>query len=223
MEGIPALRELIETNEFICKIDLKDAYIVVPIHPESRKFLSFQHQDTIYQYRSLAFGLSVAPRVFSKLMRFALEPLRAKGIRLAYYLDDICLLTRTKEEMKRNSREVLHQLTSLGFIVNHQKGNLETKHVQEFLGFTFNSKQMQISVPQKKMSKLMSRIKQLFKNPEMTYSCRWMASLLGKITAMIPAIGEALLRIRFLQRDLAMNLRRQQYNWEQPCPLSAQS
>ncbi|CEG76276.1 hypothetical protein RMATCC62417_11194 [Rhizopus microsporus] len=73
------------------------------------------------------------------------------------------------------------------------------------------------------MSKLMSRIKQLFKEPEMTYSYRWMASLLGKITAVIPAIGEALLRIRFLQRDLAMNLRRQQYNWEKPCPLSTQS
>ncbi|KAG1524218.1 hypothetical protein G6F50_018551 [Rhizopus delemar] len=40
---------------------------------------------------------------------------------------------------------------------------------------------------------------------------------------MIPAIGEALLRIRFLQRGLAMNLRRQQYNWEKLCPLSAQS
>ena len=95
--------------------------------------------------------------------------------------------------------------------------------MQEFLGFTFNSKQMQISMPQKKMSKLMSRIKQLFKDLEVTYSCRWMASLLGKITAMIPAIGEALLRIRFLQRGLAMNLRRQQYNWEKLCPLSAQS
>ena len=106
---------------------MKDIYISVPIHPESRKLLSFQHQDTIYQYRSLAFGLSVAPRVFSKLIRFALEPLREKGIRLVYYLDDICLLARAKEEMKRNSREVLHQLTSLGVYSQSSKERFGAK------------------------------------------------------------------------------------------------
>jgi hypothetical protein len=47
-----------------------------------------------------------------------------------------------------------------------------------------------------------------------------MASLLGKITAMIPAIGQALLHIRFLQRDLARNLTRGSKRWENPCPLS---
>lgn len=31
------------------------------------------------------------------------------------------------------------------------------------------------------------------------------------------------MRIRFLQRELAMNLRRQQYSWEKPCPFSAES
>lgn len=36
MEGVPALREIMEKNDYICKIDLKDAYVVVPIHPHSR-------------------------------------------------------------------------------------------------------------------------------------------------------------------------------------------
>ncbi|KAG1462143.1 hypothetical protein G6F46_009464 [Rhizopus delemar] len=92
MEGVPALRELIEKGDFMCKIDLKDAYTVVPIHPESRQYLTFKNEGKIYQYRSLAFGLNVAPRLFSKLMRYAIEPLRYQGIRLVYYLDNICLL-----------------------------------------------------------------------------------------------------------------------------------
>lgn len=88
---------------------------MVSIHPESRKFLSFLHKGTIYQYKSLAFGLSVAPRVLSKLMRHALEPLRAAGIRLVYYLDDICVLAKFKEETRTYSQMVLQQLTKLGF------------------------------------------------------------------------------------------------------------
>lgn len=32
----------------------------------------------MYQYKSMAFGLSVAPRVFTKIMRYTMEPLRTK-------------------------------------------------------------------------------------------------------------------------------------------------
>lgn len=96
MEGVPALREIIERNDFICKLDLKDAYVVTPIHPNSKKYLTFQNQGIVYQYKTLAFGMSVSPRVFSKMMQFAIEPLRQQGIRLVYYLDDICSRLREK-------------------------------------------------------------------------------------------------------------------------------
>jgi hypothetical protein len=99
MERIPALRDLIEKDDFICKIDLKDAYVVVPIHEDSKDYLSFENRGTVYRYQLLAFGLSISPRIFSKLMRYAIEPLRKEGIRLTYYLDNICLLAKTKEEM----------------------------------------------------------------------------------------------------------------------------
>lgn len=102
-------------ERFLTKIELKDAYIVVSIHPESRKYLLFLHKGTIYQYKSLAFGLSVAPRAFSKLMCHALEPLRAAGIRLVNYLDNICVLAKSKEETRTYSQMVLQQLAKLGF------------------------------------------------------------------------------------------------------------
>ncbi|KAG1437566.1 hypothetical protein G6F56_013039 [Rhizopus delemar] len=78
MEGVPALREILEKGDYLCKIDLKDAYVVVPIHQESQKYLTFEQEGLVYQYTSLAFGLSVAPRIFSKRMRYAVESLRAK-------------------------------------------------------------------------------------------------------------------------------------------------
>jgi hypothetical protein len=80
MKGIPALRQIIQERDFICKISLKDAYVVVPIHPASRQYLSFQNQAQIYQYKTLAFGMSVSPRVFSKLMRYAIELLSISTI-----------------------------------------------------------------------------------------------------------------------------------------------
>ncbi|KAG1136658.1 hypothetical protein G6F37_011883 [Rhizopus arrhizus] len=218
MEGVLALRELIEPNDWICKIDLKEAYVVVPIHENSRPYLTFQNRGIVYQYRSLAFGLSVAPRVFSKLMRFAIEPLRKQGIRLVYYLDDICLLARSKKEMEETCLKVTRHLELLGFIINYQKSILEPSHSQEFLGFLFNTKTMQIQVPTKKIQKLKTRIAQIQQSTSRK-SCRWIASLLGKITSMIPAIGEVLLHIRYLQRDLARCLKVFHNNWEAKCRL----
>ncbi|KAG1335721.1 hypothetical protein G6F62_006542 [Rhizopus arrhizus] len=80
MEGVPALRELMEKNDYMCKLDLKDAYVVVGLHPQSRKYLTFMNQGIVYQYKTLAFGMSVSPRVFSKIMRFAMESLRKEGV-----------------------------------------------------------------------------------------------------------------------------------------------
>ena len=100
MEGIPALRDLIEPGDLmIKKLDLRDAYVVVPLHKDSKKYMCFEHNGTVYQYRSLPFGHSVAPRVFTKIMRAVLEPLRREGIRLVYYLDDICVLGRTHDQL----------------------------------------------------------------------------------------------------------------------------
>jgi hypothetical protein len=222
MEGIPALRDMIQPMDYITKIDLKDAYTVVPIHPNSRKYLSFQHQGKIYSYRSLAFGLNVAPRIYSKLMRYALEPLRRVGVRLCYYLDDICCLATSKKESEEATATILDHLQQLGFIINWDKSQIKPSTCQEFLGFTFNTKTMQIQVPHKKMSKLFTRIKQLKKAHQQKSwkSCRWIAALIGKMTAMLPAIGEALIHLRYLQRDLAVNLRYHRQNWDSTCPIS---
>lgn len=43
------------------------------------------------------------------------------------------------------------------------------------------------------------------------------------MTAMIPAIGEALLHVGHIQRDLVINLRLNNQNWEKSCPMSIQS
>ena len=41
MEGLHSARSLLRRGDFMMKIDFKDAYYAVPIHPESRKYLRF--------------------------------------------------------------------------------------------------------------------------------------------------------------------------------------
>jgi ribonuclease HI len=221
MEGIPALRELLEPNDYMVKLDLKDAYTVVPIHPDYSKYLTFQHRGIVYQYKSLPFGLCTAPRIFSKLIRYAVEPLRKEGIRLVYYLDDFCVVAKSKETTLQHSQRVQDHLRKLGFIINHEKSCLIPQQQQEFLGFRFNSASMKIIAPNEKLAKLRTKIKHL-KAVNYKKTCRWMAGLIGTMTSLIPAIGETLLHVRYLQRDLTLSLGKQN-NWDRPFQVSQKS
>ncbi|KZR97134.1 Uncharacterized protein APZ42_008163, partial [Daphnia magna] len=69
MEGIDNLKYLIRNNDYLVKLDLQDAYFLVPVVKEHQKFLKFFWKGIIYQYGCLPFGLSSAPRVFTKVMK----------------------------------------------------------------------------------------------------------------------------------------------------------
>ena len=49
-------------------INLKDAYLRVLVHPDSRRFLRFVVDGQVYQFKALCFGRSTAPQVFTRVM-----------------------------------------------------------------------------------------------------------------------------------------------------------
>ena len=95
MEGLHILPD--QAQDWMIKMDLKDAYLQVPIHREHQQLLQFQWNGKIFQFQCLSFGLTSAPRVFSKVMKPVVGTLRHMGIRLIIYLDDILILHQVKE------------------------------------------------------------------------------------------------------------------------------
>ena len=65
MESAQSIQRSLPRGAWVTSIDLVDAYFHIAIHRGYRKFLRFQTQDTIYQFRALPFGLSPAPWVFT--------------------------------------------------------------------------------------------------------------------------------------------------------------
>ena len=106
------------------RIDLKDAYLHVPVADSNRRFFRFRHHGTVYQWKTLPFGYRDAPRLFQKLMVEALKELRTLGIRLVIYLDDILVLATSRHLCARHRDMVVQRLLSLGFIINLVKSVL---------------------------------------------------------------------------------------------------
>ena len=102
-------------------IDLTDAFQHIAIHATHRKFLRFAFGGTAYECLILPFDLALSPRCFTKTLEAALTPLRAQGIRILAYLDDMAIVCHSKEQAVRHTATVLAHIQALGFAVNYLK------------------------------------------------------------------------------------------------------
>ena len=68
METIQSVLLSVWQGDWMASIDLREAYLQVHVHPESRRFLRFVAHGRTYQFTALCFGLSTAPQVFTRVM-----------------------------------------------------------------------------------------------------------------------------------------------------------
>jgi hypothetical protein len=206
MEGIHMLRDLLQQGEFLVKIDLKDAYLTVPIWKNHQKYLRFLWRENMLEFACLPFGLATAPRVFTKLMKPVVALLR--GIRLIIYLDDILIMAESQDLVLHHAASVLNLLESLGFLVNYKKSLLVPSQQIEFLGLLIDSKALTLQLPGEKLRKIRKNCQKLLGLQEV--SIRELSKFLGLLTSSIQAIFPAPLHFRHLQhlKNQAMSSQR---------------
>ena len=69
METPESIRTSLIPGEWVSLIDLSDAYLHIPIHPNSRKYLRFCYRSQVFQFTSLPFGLATASQVFTMIVK----------------------------------------------------------------------------------------------------------------------------------------------------------
>lgn len=183
----------------MASLDLEDAYFLVPIFEQDRKFLRFQWRGRTFQFAALPFGLSTAPFIFSKIMKPVVTYLRRRGFQSVIYLDNFLLLGASLEECQANVSASINFLQSLGFIVNYAKSKLQPYNQCKYLGFVFDSVEQSISIPPQRRSKLL----QLTKNIANKRMCtiREFASFIGSLISVCPAVQYGLLYTKEMERE----------------------
>jgi hypothetical protein len=61
-------------------LDLTDAYFYIPISPKFRMFLRFVWEDRVYAFKTMPFGLSTAPLVFTRIFQAVVAHLHSQYI-----------------------------------------------------------------------------------------------------------------------------------------------
>ena len=124
METLFSIIAALQPQEWITKIDLKGAYHHILVHVNICKYFRFVVAGTVYQFRVLPFGLSTAPREFTKTLAPVVHLLRSQGIQVHAYLDDWIIRATSKEQSLNHTQHVLQLLQSLGWAINWAKSML---------------------------------------------------------------------------------------------------
>jgi hypothetical protein len=196
METVKTVCSMLLKNDYLTSIDLTDAFLHVLVDPAHRKYLQFQWQGQAYQFRTLPFGLSLSPLVFTKILRPILRWARRKGIRLSAYLDDLLIMARSKEQSLRFTQLVREKLTSLGFLINEKKSCMTPSKTLDHLGFCINTKDMTLSVPKTKLRDLRREATKMLNKGCTTL--KNLSSFVGKAMATTAAVFPARLMTRSL-------------------------
>ncbi len=190
----------VRPQDWFAAIDLKDAYFHVSILPRHRPFLRFAFEGRAYQYKVLPFGLSLSPRVFTKVAEAALLPLREQGVRILNYLDDWLILAQSQDQLCEHRDMVLSHLSQLGLQVNWEKSKLSPVQRISFLGMELDSVSQTARLTQERAQSVLNCLN-TFKN-RTAAPLKQFQRLLGHMAAAAAVTPLGLLHMRPLQHWL---------------------
>ena len=104
-------------GKIFSKVDVSDAYLQISVEENSLKLLCINTNRGVFKFKRLPFGITVALVIFQEVMDTMLD-----GLDFAIaYLDDIIIISKSKEQHREHVRRVFSRIQEFGFKVKEEK------------------------------------------------------------------------------------------------------
>lgn len=120
-------------GKYFTTLDLSQAYLQLPLHEDSKQYLTINTHKGLYQYNRLPFGVASAPGIFQRAMDTLLQGIEG----VCVYLDDILVMGRSVEQHVATLTEVLERLSKANLKLNQPKCIFMASRV-EYLGYVID-------------------------------------------------------------------------------------
>lgn len=186
METLQSVRDTIQPDDYTITIDLKDAYLHIPLHPTIRHLFRLLSKGTIYQFTVLPFGLSTAPRISSLLHRPVIAQIKIhlRRIRGHAYLDNWLVRNQSRVLLEEHSGHFLNLFAHLGLGVNYPKSQLIPHKQFVFLGATFDTSLFRVRPSKGRVECTTSMLQSLCESSSTT--ARKLSSAIGQVDSRCP-------------------------------------
>ena len=153
-----AIRHILSlgTGSLLAKLDVKNAFRLLPVHIADRHLLAMRWNDQIYIDTCLPFGLRSAPKLFNALVDLLFWILMQQGISpLIHYLDDFLTMGPADSTVCQDNFYTIQRFCQeLGIPLALDK--LEgPSHSLTFLGIELDTVRMGARLPEDKLTLIM--------------------------------------------------------------------
>ena len=217
METLQKILPLIFQVLWATSLDVTDAFLSVPIHPDLQIYFVFVLDGIVYMFQKMPFGLTTAPWLFTRVMKPVKKFLRGKGVSLSSFLDDFLILAITKALAELHTSWTQRLLEWLGFSINLEKSSVIPLQRIEYLGLLLNLRTLTLALPAEKVQSLLSRCQTSFSSSEMTR--RELERLVGFLNFAAPSLEYG--RLHLVQIINWMNSHTSPSSRDLPVPLDA--
>lgn len=121
-------------GKIFSKLDLKHAYLQIPLDEASKKYTTINTPKGLFQYERLPFGVSSAPSLFQRTIENLLSHLH----HVCVYIDDILVTGTDEADHLNNLHAVLQTLEEAGLTLKQSKCKFGVPSV-EYLGHIIDS------------------------------------------------------------------------------------
>ena len=200
-------------------IDLRDAYFHLFMHKHSRKWLRFTWNSKAFQFRVLPFGLSLAPWLFTPVIREVVIVARQRAIRLHVFLDDWLVLAPSLTLSKEHTTSLTTLARSLGFVLHPDKCSLTPSQTFTYLGMVFNTVDWTVRPTDDRLTRFTSLRDSLLL--QQFASARQLAMLMGQMESLAPLLPLGNLHKRPFQRSFRTHWNQATEGWDKLVPTSS--
>ena len=117
--------------QYFSVIDLAQGYLQVPLAEKDQAKIAFRSPTGFWEWTRMCYGLKGSPATFARLMRNVVN--QNPPERLALYMDDLCVVSKTFDDHVRNLQQVFDALRQHGLRIKAKKCALVMREVK-FLG-----------------------------------------------------------------------------------------
>lgn len=151
-EQLPSFISALKQDDHLFSWDITDAFHHIYLAPRERAPLAFRVAGVLYFFLTLPFGLKLAPRALTKVLRPAVAHLRQLGYHVMPYMDDFAATMAqtapvTEAKATAGRVRVVALLERLGLHVHPTKGATVGTTTPEILGCVLDTRRCLVLLP----------------------------------------------------------------------------
>ena len=190
---------------YFFKIDHKNGYHHVPIHPDSWKFFGVLWKGIFYVFAVLPFGWKPSPYIYHSITEAVAMYCRSLGLPMLVWIDDMMGMTEQKckgmtdEEQFQSALRAMVVLSIItfkaGYFIGLSKCSLIPEKVMTYLGIQCDSLKSRFSVPEERVIKYLPLLHDMLTKKFVSYS--EMEVMVGKLVSLECAVPAGMWYTRF--------------------------